>query len=219
MTFATLSALIMALVIIPACGNQPGAEGELHPDAQVSAAPSSVKTASNPPKSHHKASATDTAGLDEQELEASDAAGPSDDEARSTEAAARLPDAPPPAQKTAIAVPAAKESFGRNLVGSCRLYFSDDSVRCREIYGSSQARFIEIFIKHCQAGAGDYDGQWSESSCPLELAEKERVGGCMTEDPDYSTIAYSYIDPNDALAKGLVPLVRTQCLGTYIPER
>lgn len=216
MKFATLSALLMALVIVPACGNQPGPEAE----PAASASPSSAQPARNSSHNNEKPAVTaaEPAGLDDQQ-EAPEAEDRSEGEARSTEAAARLPDAPAPAQKAAVPAPANKEGFGRNLVGSCRLYFSDDSVRCREIYGSSQARFIEIFIKHCQAGAGDYDGQWSESSCPLELAEKERVGGCMTEDPDYSTIAYSYIDPNDALAKGLVPLVRTQCLGTYIPER
>lgn len=109
--------------------------------------------------------------------------------------------------------------WGRKLVGSCRLYFADESVRCREIYGNSQARFIKIFVKHCQTGANDYDGVWSEQACPVQMSEKERVGGCLAEDPDYSTIAYSYVDPSDALAKGLLPLVRSQCHGTYIPER
>lgn len=109
--------------------------------------------------------------------------------------------------------------WGRKLVGSCRLYFADESVRCREIYGNSQARFIKIFVKHCQTDAHDYDGVWSEQACPVQMAEKERVGGCLAEDPDYSTIAYSYVDPRDTLAKGLLPLVRSQCHGTYLPER
>lgn len=153
-----------------------------------------------------------------------------DDEARSSAEeqlastkAVKLPEggssqpAPADSQDNALGDPSG--SISRDLVGSCRLYFADDSVRCREIYGSSRARFIEIFIKHCQTGAEDYDGVWSAQSCPLVLADKERVGGCLADDPDYSTIAYSYIDPNDALAKGMVPLVRTRCLGTYIPER
>lgn len=215
MKIATLLALLSASVIVQSCGNQASDLPSAVDQPVVSSAAPSAASSQTIPQDHSPKDKTAALGL---EPEASDDQHLAGDQAK---AAARLPDAPSPAP-AAVPAPAqgvGKSDWGRNLVGSCRLYFSDDSVRCREIYGSSQARFIEIFIKHCQAGAGDYDGQWSESSCPLDLADKERVGGCLSEDPDYSTIAYSYIDPNDALAKGLVPLVRTQCLGTYIPER
>lgn len=214
MKFATFIAFLSVVAMAQGCGTQPPAvEAETMTPATGAAAQGSQTQAPSAATASQQPDNADNAPVQN--------SARSSEGSKLAESAARLPDAPvtPVVKNPAPATSEDKGGITRNLVGSCRLYFSDDSVRCREIYGSSQARFIEIFIKHCQAGAGDYDGQWSQSSCPLDLADKERVGGCLSEDPDYSTIAYSYIDPNDALAKGLVPLVRTQCLGTYIPER
>lgn len=178
------------------------------PAATPSAAPSATESPENAPQDPEQQEAEQTASSDNAPVPHQDAAGRKP-----------MPAQPSTSDGSAEEVAKPNAGWGRSLVGSCRLYFADDSARCREIYGNSQARLIEIFIKHCQAEGNDYEGEWTEQACPAVLAEKDRVGGCLSEDPDYSTIAYSYVDPNDALAKGLVPLVRTQCRGTFIPER
>lgn len=217
--------LAISFALVQSCGAQlaepaPAEPAKEQPAAKTaeSAKPTATKEASSP-NSQPPASQplADSAARPDEGADGDQSAKPS---AEATGGAdPKLGEAAPGPSTTTVIKQEGSTTWGRDLVGSCRLYFPDGSVRCREIYGSSRARFIEIFIRKCHTGAGDYDGVWSEQSCPLDLADRERVGGCLTEDPDYATIAYSYIDPHDALAKGLVPLVRTQCLGTYIPAR
>lgn len=113
---------------------------------------------------------------------------------------------------------ASSNNGARKLAGSCRLFFDDNSVKCREIHTSSKSRFIAIAKKHCNTVGNGYTGIWSEKACPRDIWNKERVGGCWSENQDYSSIGYSYVGRDDALAKSMLPLLKSTCNGKFIED-
>lgn len=106
----------------------------------------------------------------------------------------------------------------RTLSGSCRLFFDDDSIKCREIHSRTKNRLISIFKKHCRTTGNGYTGVWSQKECPKKIWGKDRFGGCWSENNDYSTIGYSYFGRDETLAKSLLPLMKSNCSGLYLQD-